>query len=92
MPPVAVGKPHTKDDFNRVWGYLASSTLSLCEQIKNAKAYLDTLSLADLQDASIGYTAAQAQELKDGAAELATFANTTALIATRRIAGPSTLV
>lgn len=91
MAPIVVGKPHGKDDLNRVWGGLAVQTLALIEQIKDAKAYLDTLSLADLQDASIGYTFAQAQEVKDAAAEMATFANPTPLVATRRIAGPSTL-
>lgn len=91
MPPVTVGKPHTKADMNQTWGALAAQTLVLIARVKEAKAYLDTLSLVDLQDASIGYTSAEAQEIKDAAAELATFANPAALVATRRIAGPSTL-
>lgn len=96
MPPVAVGKPHTKADLDLTWGSVSSQTLGLIAKIKEAKAYLDTLTLTDLQDASIGYTAAGAQEMKDAAAELANFADTTAtprlpLTATRRIAGPSTL-
>ena len=91
MPPVAVGKPHTKADLNLTWGLLSSQSLALIARIKEAKSYLDTLTLVDLQDASIGYTASEAQELKDAAAEMGTFANNTPLVATRRIAGPSTL-
>lgn len=91
MPPVVVGKPHTKADMNQTWGALAAQTLVLIARIKEAKAYLDTLSIPDLQDVTIGYTSAEGQELKDAAAELATFANPTPLVATRRIAGPSTL-
>lgn len=92
MPPVVVGKSHTKEDLDRVWGNLAGQAFALIERVKDATAYLDTLSLADLQDKSIGYTQAQAQEVKDAAAELATFANPANLIASRRIAGPSTLL